>query len=361
MSSPRFALDDQIAAIPATVRDVLAAVQAPALDPERPVLFSGIGTSLHAARVAADWVTQLTGGRTRAPALDAHHLAARVPLTGEEQVVVISHRGWKRYPTAALAKAHAAGCLTVAVVGAAAPEQPAEITLHTCGNETAGTFSVSYLASLAALARVAAGIATATAPAAGGAAATALAAFSAGLARLPADLAATVAEPAPIEAARRLDGREPLLLIGFGVDHPTVEEAALKLKEGSWLWTEGLSVEFALHGTPAVYRPGQGAVVVLPGEDDGGRTAEALGLLAKLGIETVTLGAAPAAAAPATAPGLPRADIHFAATDSLLRPFTAIVPFHRLTAELARLRGTDPDTLHGNRDPWASAMKAIQL
>ena len=38
MSSPRFALDDQIAAIPATVRAVLASVQAPALDPERPCL-----------------------------------------------------------------------------------------------------------------------------------------------------------------------------------------------------------------------------------------------------------------------------------------------------------------------------------
>ena len=358
MPSARFALDDQIAAGPATVRDVLASVAAPALDPARPVVFSGIGTSLHAARVAADWVTQLTGGRTRAQAVDAHHLALRVPLTGDEQVVVISHRGWKRYPTAALAKAQAAGCTTVAVVGAAAPEQPADVTLRTCGNEMAGTFSVSYLASLAALARIAEGLGTTAGSAATAAGSPALAGFSAGLATLPDALAATVAEPAPVAAARRLDGREPLLLIGFGVDHPTVEEAALKIKEGAWLWAEGMSVEFALHGTPAVYRPGQGAVVVLPGEDDGGRSAEALGLLAKLGIETVTLGAHPGPDAPAAAP---RPDVAFAATHALLRPFTAIVPFHRLTAELARLRGSDPDTLHGNRDPWAAAMKAIQL
>lgn len=339
----RFALDDQIAAIPGTVADVLARTEAPALDPARPVLFAGIGTSLHAARVAADWVTQLTGGRTRAHALDAHHLALRAPLAGDEQVVVISHRGWKRYPTAALEKARAAGCTTVAVVGQAAPEQPADATLRTCGNETAGTFSVSYLASLAALARMAEGL---------GAGTEAGRAFSAGLAGLPAALEATVAEPAPVEAARRLDGREPLLLIGFGVDHPTVEEAALKVKEGAWLWAEGMSVEFALHGTPAVYRPGQGAVVVLPAEEDGGRSDEALGLLAKLRVETVTLGAGGAG---------PAADLRFAATHPLLRPFTAIVPFHRLTAELARLRGTDPDTLHGERDPWAPAMKAITL
>lgn len=259
---------------------------------------------------------------------------------------MISHRGWKQYPTAALAKACAAGCATVAVVGRTAPDQPADHTLRTCGNETAGTFSVSYLASLAALARIAEQLGRAAAVPG---AATALDAFSAGLAALPAALDATVAEPAPVEAARRLDGREPLLLIGFGVDHVTVEEAALKVKEGAWLWTEGMSVEFALHGTPAVYRAGQGAVVVLPGEEDGGRSAEALVLLAKLGIDAVTLGAGDGA------------DVRFAPTHPLLRPFTAIVPFHRLTAELARQRGTDPDTLHGERDPWAPAMKAIKL
>ena len=350
----RFALDSQIASIPGTVREVLASVAAPPLDPARPLLFSGIGTSLHAARVAADWVTQLTGGRTRATAVDAHDLALREPLTGAEQVVVISHRGYKRFPNAALARAGAAGCDTVAVVGAAAPEQAARHTLRTGANETAGTFSVSYLASLAALARIAARIAAdaGSLDATSGSAARA-GAFSAELELLPAALAATIAEPAPVAAAARLDGREPVILVGFGVDHATVDEAALKIKEGAWLWTEALSVEFSLHGTPAVYRPGQGAVVMLPGEDNGGRVAEALGLLRRLGVEVVTCGATDAPA--------PGADLRFAATTPLLRPFTGIVPFHRLTAELARLRGTDPDTLHGGRDPWQAAMQSVKL
>ena len=33
----------------------------------------------------------------------------------------------------------------------------------------------------------------------------------------------------------------------------------------------------------------------------------------------------------------------------------------RLTAELARLRGTDPDSLHGRREPWQAAMTALRL
>jgi len=32
-----------------------------------------------------------------------------------------------------------------------------------------------------------------------------------------------------------------------------------------------------------------------------------------------------------------------------------------LTAELARLRGTDPDTMHGNREPWRAVMTGVRL
>jgi hypothetical protein len=51
--------------------------------------------------------------------------------------------------------------------------------------------------------------------------------------------------------------------------------------------------------------------------------------------------------------------LEFARTDPWLRPFTAIVLLQRLTAELARLRGTDPDTLHGGIEPWRSVMTGL--
>jgi glucosamine--fructose-6-phosphate aminotransferase (isomerizing) len=66
-----FAYDEQLAAIPAVVGELLARPEHPVLDPRRPIVLTGIGTSLHAARVAADWVSQLTGGRVRAVAVDA--------------------------------------------------------------------------------------------------------------------------------------------------------------------------------------------------------------------------------------------------------------------------------------------------
>ncbi|HKS48959.1 MAG TPA: hypothetical protein VJT49_28400 [Amycolatopsis sp.] len=80
---------------------------------------------------------------------------------------------------------------------------------------------------------------------------------------------------------------------------------------------------------------------------DQGRTATLRGLLAELGSNFVTCGDADD-------------DLWFANTDPWLRPFTSIVPLQRLTAELARVRGTD-DTLHGNVEPWWSAMTKLEL
>jgi glucosamine--fructose-6-phosphate aminotransferase (isomerizing) len=331
-----FALDAQIASEPDVFADVLASTPPVPLDPERRLIFSGIGTSLHAARVAASWVTELTGGAVRALAIDAHDLALRERLVGGEQVVVISHRGYKRYPTAALVKAREHAATTIAVVGRDAPEQPADHVVRTCGNESAGTFSVSYLASLAALGTIVSPL-------------DATGSFAAALAEVPRALVETIEQPAPVAIARRIVEREPLLLVGFGVDHVTVDEAALKIKEGAWLWAEGMSTEFSLHGTPAVYRADQAAIVMLPGEDDGGRTESLLELLTKIGMEVVTCSSAP------------EAQLRFAPTPIPLRPIVAVMAFHRLTAELARLRGTDPDTLHGNRDPWREAMTAVTL
>ena len=67
--------DRHVASQPAAIEALLAGPEVPRLDPARPVVFSGIGTSLHACRVAAGWVRLLTGGAIRPAAIDAHDLA----------------------------------------------------------------------------------------------------------------------------------------------------------------------------------------------------------------------------------------------------------------------------------------------
>jgi glutamine---fructose-6-phosphate transaminase (isomerizing) len=337
--SATFNLDRQIASAPEAICKILAdAVELPELDHGRPIIFTGIGTSLHAARVAAGWISMLTGGKIRPQALDAHDVGTWAPLRSEDQVIVISHRGTKIFPTAALARARVAGARSIAIVGQVAPKQDADHTLRTCANETAGTFTVSYLSSLAVLARLAAQFD-----------ASADRAFSNAIAALPDAVQKTIGLGNPAAAAAALEEAETLLIVGFGLDLPTAQEAALKIKEGAWQWTEAMSPEFALHGTPASYHPGMAAAIIEPAEIDGGRTELLRSVLEKLGIQTLSVSERP------------DAELAFASPHPLLRPVTSIVPLQRLTAELARLRGTNPDTMHGNREPWRSVMAGVRL
>jgi glucosamine--fructose-6-phosphate aminotransferase (isomerizing) len=333
-----FNLDRQISSAPEALRSILDTIEVPALDPMRPIIFTGIGTSLHAAKVAACWVSNLSNGAIRAHALDAHDVGTWTPLRAEDQVVVISHRGTKIFPTASLTRARDAGASTIAIVGTAAPDQPADHTVRTCGNETAGTFSVSYLSSLIVLARIAAQFDLAL----GGS-------FASGVRAIPDAVEETINRGDPAAAAKELADAETLLIIGFGLDLPTAEEAALKIKEGAWQWTEAMSPEFALHGTPASYRAKMAAAIIEPLQDDGGRTDLLRTVFDQLGMRTVAVSEDAAA------------ELSFASPHPLLRPITAILPLQRLTAELARVRGTNPDTMHGGRQPWESVMTAIRL
>jgi len=288
----RLLYDAQIESQPDAVAAVLRR-PAPRLDPSRPLLFCGQGTSLHAARVAAAWAGY------PAQALDSHDVALRTGIPSGAQVVAISHSG-RGFTAAVLRKARAAGAITFAVCGDAATAD-ADHVVRTCAPERAQTHSVSYVTALAALGQML-GLDLSSAP------------------RLLRDV---LAEPAPVDDARRLAGKDPLLVTGFGLDAITAEEAALKLKEATFQWAEALSVEQALHGPQAALRQGMGAILFIPDHDDGGRTVRLRDLCAQLGVEVV--------------------DIRVPASSEALRPIVSIVPAQRLAAEIARLTGGDPD------------------
>lgn len=333
-----FAFDEQVAAEPESVRHALATVDVPQLDSARPIVFTGIGTSLYAAEVAGYWTTELSDGRVRARVVEAHDYALRGAFHANDQVVVISHRGTKRFPREVLARARQAGAATIAVSGHGAADPGGEVVLRTCADERASTHTVSYTTALAVLGRLVAKLV-------GGAAAMR---FATALEAVPAAMQATLANPAPVAVPPRLINKEPVFLTGFGIDAITAREAALKIKEGAYLWAEGMSVELALHGTPAVFEPRHAAILIVPDVDDGGRTQALMGMLATLGVQTVTLGAG-------------AYDLAFAGVDYLLRPFVSIIPLQRLVAELARRRGSNPDTTREDVEPYTSAIGSVRL
>lgn len=332
-----FAFDGQVASQADAVRDVLATVDVPQLDPTRPILFVGTGTSLHACRVAAYWLVELSGGHIRPAALETHEYALRGAINPGDQIIVVSHRGTKRFPHHLFERARKAGVKTIAVSGYGAKDPGGDVVLRTCVDERASTHSVSYLTALAVLGRLVAKLA-------GPAAAD----FEAKLNSIPLAIQETLSRPAPIDVLPRLINREPFILTGFGIDELSAQEAALKIKEGAYLWAEAMSVELALHGTPAVFEPRMAAILLIPDIDDGGRTQALREMLRALGLEVLTVGAG---------------DNHlsFAKVDYLLRPFVSIIPLQRLVAELARHRGSNPDTTRGDVEPWASAIARVKL
>jgi glucosamine--fructose-6-phosphate aminotransferase (isomerizing) len=333
----RFALDDQIASQPDTVARIIDR-DVPGLDARRPIVFKGVGTSLHAARVATAWVWLVSDGRVHASAVDAHDLALCYPLAADDQVVVISHRGHKRYPRAVLDKARSARATAIAVVGAQAPEQNADVVVRTCPNETAGTFTVSYLSSLAALAGLVAGV--------GG---PHRERFRTALSTVPESLRRTLAIPAPVEVSQACARSEPLSCWSVSISTPSPPRRPPSRSRRAPVCGRRRcprSSPCTAHRRCSV--PGWMSSPSRRALTTQGRTATLRALLAELGARVWTCGQTDE-------------QLRFASTDPWMRPFTSIVPMQRLTAGLARLRHTDPDNLHGGVEPWRSAMTRLEL
>jgi len=332
--------DRHVAEQPAVVEGLLATDEAPALDPARPVVLTGIGTSLHACRVAADWIDIVSEGHVRATAVNAHDLALGRGLRSIDQIIVVSHRGTKRYPNEVLRRASAAGCATVAVTGLGDVSPAADVVLRTCAQERASTHTVSYTAALTVLARLVCGLLGDRA-----------AVFADALRHVPGDMARSLDMPVAEDAAKAMAAMsdEPGIVTGTGLDAITAAEAALKIKEGTYRWFEGMHAEFALHGTPAVFRPGMVAFLIRPAGDDGGRYHDLRGLLGAIGARVFECSDDGGAA------------LRFAPTHPLTRPFVSILPFHRLVSTAAKRLGANPDLTHMETEPWKSAVLAVTL
>jgi glucosamine--fructose-6-phosphate aminotransferase (isomerizing) len=228
--------------------------------------------------------------------------------------------------------------MAVAIVGEGAPEPEADAVIRTCPDERAGTHTVSYTTALTALGLLVAQLAQ------DGRGAL----LTAALEGVPAAIEHVLAGDAPIATAQQLEGREPVLVTGVGLDAITAREAALKIKEGTYQWAEGMETENALHGPPAAMRAGMAAVTITSAIDDRGRTEDLRTTFADLGVIALTCGTG-------------SEDLRFPAVHQLVRPLVSIVPLQRLTAELARLRKTNPDDIHRDVEPWKTAIGKVTL
>lgn len=292
-----------------------------AVEAGEPVLFTGCGTSEHAARAAQAIVAGVFPGAALA-SRDAFEARLAVPAGG--LVVAISHEAGTAATLDAARGASDAGAQVVFIT--ARPERaPADVEpIRTPLHDRSWCHTVAYLSPLL------------------------LHACVAGLAPWRAReliAAQLAARSRRHEDARRLAGCRRLLVVGSGIDEITAAELALKVEEATHVPATPLGAEKVLHGhLPAADRD-TGLILLRfdpghRGERDR-RSADVAAAASVLDMPTVALGARDA---------VTRAEALVAGA----------VALQLLTLELCLTAGTNPDLIRREQPLYRRAAEAAR-
>lgn len=267
----------------------------------RRVLTLGTGTSWHAANQAAALL--------RRAGLDADAAQSADVVLGEDElgppraevILAFTHTGpRKRFTAQAIADARGRGLDVIQISG----EGIEEADLVTVAQERSAAYTASHLGALLRAAQLA----------------VALGAELPALADVPGAVEDAVrAERDPVPPPARL-----IEFTGGGINAWTAAEGALKIRETSYVASEGLGVEQLLHGPSVALRDTDHLVCL----DGGGAWSERLEQVADAAERT----------------GTPVTRIHAPGLGEPLSIFPLTVAVQRIALESAEALGTDPDT-----------------
>ncbi len=353
---------DAISAQPAAIADALArnreriAALARALGAKPSLTLAGLGTSLNGALYGEYWM-RTVARMAPARAASSFDVVAygQKPAAGGA-LLVLSHRGWKLYSARAVAEAKAAGILTAAISGQGPDEgaRQADHLMLTTEQEQSAAHTKSLTAAMAILFALALEM-----RALGGGADDAEAK------RLDAEFAAIPGlmrrrlddDSRERKAAARFHNFRRIVILGGGPNYPTAREIALKLKETSFVYSEGLQVEEFLHGPISAADRDTLVILTSAGGAAGERavqTANALGEIgaARLGVFT-RAGAALGAAVDEA--------IEVEGEDEALSPFALLLSLQLFTYWFALGCGCDPDMAHREDARYAKAATRFEM
>lgn len=300
----------------------------------RSVHVVGIGTSWHAALVG-ERLLRSVGGRPGVRAWNSFEFSlAPPPLSESDLVVLMSHRGTKRYSAEALALARARGARTAVVtaIESAIGDEDADHVVRTCRPESSAAFTVSHATALTALAMVAVRAGEAN----GVAEASALAGAVEQLHVLTEWGLAT--EPTVRRLTERVDPAAFFVFAGAGANCATAMEAALKMSEANYARTVGYDLEQFLHG-PFVAVDRSAVVTLIAAGAARDRALEIAAAARAAGACVVVL------APEGDRQALARADVHIAMPEvpEALTPIVYLGPLQLAAYWLAVRRGVNPD------------------
>jgi glutamine---fructose-6-phosphate transaminase (isomerizing) len=311
------------------------------------VLLFGIGTSWHATLVGELLLGRVGRLGHRVRALHSFEFKNYWPEPDARTgVIVVSHRGTKRFSLEALAKAKAADGVGIVVTGKGSGDglRVADVSLVTVEQEASAAHTVSYTTAMSLLAALAAAL--------GGDAAVARQ-----LEALPDQLATLLGQESWDELGARFKDRRCYYFVGGGPNTATAYEAALKMNEANHRATVGMNCEQFMHGPWAAIGPDDVLVVVAPPGPSYERILMAARAVREVGAPILAIvqeGDADMASLAAETITLPE-------VDELLSPILAVVPLQLFTYHLALLFGVNPDTMRGDQPAHGRARKQMAL
>lgn len=338
MAEPSSALYAGILSQSDALRDVVgrpgpAARVAAALIGRR-VWLVGTGTSHHAAQIGAHMLSQ--AGLFAIAVGSFEFVQYPRNLGTDDAVVVISHTGATTYAREALGLAIASGAATVVVTGLDSTFGEGTPRLLTTVPEKSATYTVSYLAALAALALTACKVADLLG--------RPLAGWREALRAVPEAIGNVQALAEKMRAsAGLLAARGRLVLVGAGPNAATAREGALKVKESCYLVAEGFEVETFLHGGLQAVEAGDLAVVIAVAGPGLHRMRDAARALALVGARLLLVVDQAAEAALADVIGSDVSIVRVPDLPEALSPLVTTVPLQILAALTAETLGTNAD------------------
>jgi glucosamine--fructose-6-phosphate aminotransferase (isomerizing) len=287
----------------------------------------GCGTAHHAA-MSGRYMLAETGGVAATSAM-ASEMSLVMPTLGEDSLVIaLSQSGETVDVLEAVRAAKERGATVAALVNAegSALDRMADVSiLLNCGPERCVLATKSYTAKLAVLQLTACALA--------GSIEHGVEAISEASYRIESLLEREAVQRTVAETARMIADEQHLFVLGKHRNYPLALEAALKIKEVSYMHAEGFAAGELKHGVIALVTNGTPCVILAP---DGDFRSEALAAAAQVrarGALTIGLSSRPESVFDITLPvcGTSSASYEIAVISQLL------------AYELALLRGCDPD------------------
>lgn len=312
----------------------------------------GIGTSYHAAQVGGH-LLRLYGGNIFAQAIHSFDFALYGSrISSQDAVICISHRGNKLYSINSLKRAKEFGCFTIFITGenASIGFNEADIIFHTVPQDKSAAHTVSYIGAIAILSALAGRICnyrTKNNPLSNS--------------FLSQDVpnalkTALTTEQQIAQLAHKYINRRHIWLVGGGANAITAQEIALKIKETSYLPSEGMSTESMLHGAFQCAEAEDLFILIAPNDAAQKRTLELAKLVQEIGVHSLII---------SDETGYLSSElVTFINVPRILEPFctlTCLVPLQLFTYYLALERGTNPDSFRLEDPRFARARALIQL